>query len=675
MEQVRWGLIGPGRIARNFADGLKEAASGRLQAVASRSEARRAEFGDRYGIEPALRFDSYEAMVESPDIDAVYVATPHPWHAEHALLALRAGKAALVEKPMGLNLAEVVAVTEAARQEGVFLMEGFMYRCHPQVARLVELIRAGAIGQVRHVRASFGFEARFDPASRLFDRSLAGGGILDVGGYPVSAVRLVAGAAVGRPFAEPETVKGSGLLGATRVDEVAFALLTFPGGITAEVACATRRAMENALVVEGTEGTITLPDPWVPGRNAGPSDAVIRIARGGETTEEWIRDPRHLFAFEAEAASRAIAAGETEAPFPAMTPAESRGNAAVLDRWRQEMGATTFAEDPGVVRRLPRALPRGLPGIGKVRVPGVTLPMSRLVIGCDNRDTPAEGAIVWDAWMEAGGNAFDTAFVYGGGRHEGVLGQWIASRGVADEVVVIAKGAHSPYCTPRAIGAQLEMSLGRLGLDRVPIYVMHRDNPDVPVGEFVDAVNRLIDAGTVGIWGGSNWSVERLAEAQDHAAARGLVGPAILSNNLSLAVMEKPVWAGCVSSNDPGTLAVLQQRQAIHLSWSSQARGYFLPEELRDRLPPDTRPETCFGSDANAERRRRAEELAAERGVSANAVALAWVLAQPFPSLALVGPRSPGEIASSLPALDLNLSPEEAAWLNLGTERRDRGAA
>jgi predicted dehydrogenase/aryl-alcohol dehydrogenase-like predicted oxidoreductase len=665
MDEVRWGIIGPGGIARNFADGLKEATSGRLHAIASRSAERRAEFGDRYGIGAGMRFDTYEAMAESPEVDAVYVATPHPWHAEYALLAIRAGKAVVVEKPMGLNLAEVVAVTEAAQQEGVFLMEGFMYRCHPQIARLAALIREGAIGEVRHIRATFGFEAKFNPASRLFDRSLAGGGILDVGGYPVSAARLIAGAATGKAFAEPETVKGSGLLGQTRVDEVAFALLTFPGGITAEVACATRRAMENTVVVEGTEGTITLPNPWVPGRNAGPSDAPIRFTRNGGTTEEWIRDPRHLFAYEAELASRAIAAGLTEAPFPAMTPAESRGNAAVLDKWRTEMGATTFAEDPAVVRVLPRVLPKGLPEITKVRIPGVTLPMSRLVIGCDNRDTQAEGAVVWDAWMEAGGNAFDTAFVYGGGKHEAVLGQWIASRGVADKIVVIAKGAHSPYCTPRAIGAQLAISLGRLGLDRVPIYVMHRDNPEVPVGEFVDAVNRLIDAGTVGIWGGSNWSVERLVAAQDYAAAQGLVGPAILNNNLSLAVMEKPVWPGCISSNDLGTLGVLQDRQVVHLSWSSQARGYFLPEDLRNRLPEDTRPETCFGSERNAERRRRAEQLAAQRGVSANNVALAWVLAQPFPSLALVGPRSPGEIASTLPALTVEITPEELDWLNL----------
>jgi aryl-alcohol dehydrogenase-like predicted oxidoreductase len=295
-----------------------------------------------------------------------------------------------------------------------------------------------------------------------------------------------------------------------------------------------------------------------------------------------------------------------------------------------------------------------------------TLSVSRLVIGCDNKDSIEEAAPVWDAWIEAGGNTFDTAFVYGGGRHEAVLGEWIAGRGVVNNVVVIAKGAHTPHCTPEAINQQLTISLERLKLPRVQIYVMHRDNPDVPVGEFVTAVNREISAGRVGIWGGSNWSVARFAAARDFAAANGLVAPTILNNNLSLAVMEKPVWAGCLTSHEPETLDFLHREGIIHLSWSSQARGYFLPEAMRHRLPPDTSPETCFGSTKNAERRRRAESLAKQHGVSAHNIATAWVLAQNFPSLALVGPRSVDEIKSTLPAFSFTLSAEDVAWLDLG---------
>ena len=169
----------------------------------------------------------------------------------------------------------------------------------------------------------------------------------------------------------------------------------------------------------------------------------------------------------------------------------------------------------------------------------------------------------------------------------------------------------------------------------------------------------------IGAFGGSNWSIARFKEANAYAASRGLKPLTILNNNLSLAVMERPVWAGCITSNNAEHLAFLRQSKTTHVSWSSQARGYFLPEALRNRLPADTSPETCFGSPANAERRVRAEKLATNYGVSSHNIATAWVLAQSFPALALVGPRSPGEIATTLPALGIKLTAKEVQSLNL----------
>ena len=667
---IRWGIIGPGSIANNFADGLAQSQSGRLTAIASRDAARRKAFGDKYAVPEASRHADYAALLADPQVDAIYVSTPHPWHAELSIAALRAGKHVLCEKPAGMNSAEVVAVTEVAQQQGRFFMEAFMYRCHPQIARVLEIIASGEIGVPHHIKTHFGFDAPYKPNSRLYDMALGGGAILDVGGYPVSLARLIAGAATGAAFANPVTVKGMGILAETGVDAVAYGLLTFASGFTAEIATACGRTMDSRAVISGPLGQIIIDDPWVPGRNAGPSDATIHVTVGKETRSEVLRDPRMLFAFEAELVSSAIAAGQLQAPHPAPSHADSIGNNEVLDKWRAEVGYRTFAENPASNRILPGVLPAGLPDMPKVRMDGVDLPVSKLILGCDNRNTVAEGAVVWDAWFEAGGNAFDTGFVYGGGVHEKVLGDWMTARGVAKQAVVVVKGAHSPYCTPRAIGTQLAMSLERLGLEKAAIYIMHRDNVAVPVAEFIDALNALKQAGKIGIFGGSNWSPARLAEANAYAAAKGLEPFRILNNNLSLAVMEKPVWAGCITSNTPETLAFLRQGKVAHLSWSSQARGYFLPEGLRNRLPADTAPETCFGSPANAERRTRAEALAAERGVSAHNVATAWVLGQSFPSFALIGPRSPGEIVSTLPGAALTLTEAEVLWLNLERDSR-----
>lgn len=670
MTQIRWGIIGPGAIAHNFADGLKEAPSATLLAVAGRNDERRNAFGDTYAIDPSRRYADHGHLCSDPDIDAVYISTPHPFHAELAISAMRAGKPVLCEKPAGVTAEQVRAITEIAAQQGVFFMEALMYRCHPQIARTIEIIQSGEIGEIRHISAALGFEAPFNPASRLFDRALAGGAILDVGTYPVSFARLVAGATMGKRFANPDSLKAVGHVGASNVDESAHALLHFEGGITAECATAINRAMHNTARIIGSAGQIVLPDPWMPGRNAGPSDTELEITVGGHTRTEHIRRAEHLFAFEAEIASRTIANGHTEAPAPAANWDDSLGNAEALDRWRREVGYTFTPSDTAINRVIKGVLPSGLPSIPGRHIPQIGRPVSSLIMGCDNKNDFADGAILWDAFMEAGGNGFDTAFVYGAGRHEAALGEWIAQRGVANDVVVTAKGAHSPYCTPRTIASQLAISLDRLGLETVPIYIMHRDNPDVPVGEFVDALNQLRNAGRIAMFGGSNWSVERFNEANAYAAKHGLEPMRILNNNLSLAVMERPVWPGCVTSNTPDTLAYLRSEGIMHLSWSSQARGYFLPPHLRDRLPVETGPEQCFGSHANAERRRRAETIAQECGVSTHNVATAWVLAQSFPSFALIGPRSAGELASTLPAFTFDLTPADVAWLNLESDAR-----
>ena len=670
MTAVNWGIIGPGAIAANFAQGLAECENGRLVAIASRDAARRESFGTRFNVAKDLQFSDYAALAGCAEVDAIYIATPHPFHAELAIMCLRAGKHVLCEKPAGLVTGEIVAITDVARQENRFFMEGMMYRCHPQIARVVEIVRAGEIGEIRHIKASFGFSAPFNATSRLYDPAMGGGAILDVGIYPVSLARLIAGAALGMDVADPVTIAGAGTLADSGVDQTAYAVLTFDGGITAQVATAVSLNMENDATIIGTKGQIHIPNPWMPGRDAGPSDAAITVTIEGTPRTETLNDPRILFAHEAEIASTSIRDGLVQAPYPAPSWSDSIGTMKVLDEWRTQTGYVLAAETPEGVRRLSRTLPPDLPKMPMAKVPGLDRDISQFIIGCDNRDSLAEGAIVWDAWIEAGGNAFDTGFVYGGGRHEAILGDWITTRGMANDITVIVKGAHSPYCTPRAIATQLEISLERLQLDHAPIYIMHRDNPDVPVGEFVEALNVLHEKGLIGAFGGSNWSIARFEEANAYAATNALKPMSILNNNLSLAVMELPVWPGCITANTDEALGFLRTSNTAHLSWSSQARGYFYQATSRTTLPEDTAPDTCFASAANDERRRRAAELARDRGVQTPHIATAWVLGQSFPSFALIGPRSPNEIATTLPAATVTLTNREIAWLNLEADTR-----
>ena len=666
---VAWGIIGPGNIAAAFAGGLKDAPGSSLLAIASRNEARLASFGDTHGIATEKRYNSYAELVADEAVDAIYIATPHPWHLEHSVLALRAGKHVLCEKPAGMFASEVETVTEIAKQENRFFMEAFMYRCHPQIHRVAELVRSGAIGKVTYIEANFSFNAPFDADSRLYNHALGGGGILDVGCYPVSFSRLIAGAAVGADYAEPVSVKAVGRLAKTKVDECTRALLMFESGISALCTTAVAENAAGLTRVHGTAGMIELPEPWLPGNGRTQCDATIHITDKSGTRQESFNDLKHHYSFEIDVANQAIESGLLEASSPALNWQESIGNARVLDQWRREVGYVAAGEAVKTNRVTPGVLPKGLPVMPLQQISGVESALSRLVMGCDNQMNIGDGALVWDAFWEAGGNVFDTAHIYGNGLHERVLGQWMASRGVADSAVVVVKGAHSPYCTPRGIGIELEESLSRLKLARAPIYIMHRDNPDVPVGEFVDALDELHQQGQVGVVGGSNWTPERLREARDYAQRHDKVMMSVLNNNLSLAVMQKPVWPGCISSNDVSSLEWLAQEQITHFSWSSQARGYFLDEALRGRLPHSTSPLRCFDSVENQERRTRTTTLAARQGqkYSANDVALAWVLHQAFPSFALIGPRSAGELVSTIKALDINLEASDVSWLNLET--------
>jgi len=230
------------------------------------------------------------------------------------------------------------------------------------------------------------------------------------------------------------------------------------------------------------------------------------------------------------------------------------------------------------------------------------------------------------------------------------------------------------------VGPQLDVTLDRLSTDHIDLYFLHRDNPDVPVGEWIDVLNAERSAGRIRAFGGSNWSLSRVQAANAYAVAEGLTPFAAVSNNFSLARMVDPVWKGCVAASDAEWRTWLEAEQMALFPWSSQARGFFTNrfdairaasrsdvEARYGNQPSDAELVRCWFADDNFERRARAVELASERGVEPINVALAYVLSQPFPCFPLVGPRVLAETRSSLAGVGLTLTEDERRWLNLET--------
>ncbi|GAA2100776.1 aldo/keto reductase [Microlunatus panaciterrae] len=658
----RWAILGPGNIARRFASQLPSSRAGVLQAIGSSDPERARSFAAEHGVEGTA--GSYTEVLADDQVDGVYISTVHTGHARLTLAAIEAGKHVLCEKPMAVNHGSVMAMVDAARSAGVSLVEAYMYRFHPHTRRVLELVADGAIGELTHIDASFAFAAG-NPTGRLFQADLAGGGILDVGGYPVSYARAIAGAAVGRAFVEPTELSAVGTVGETGVDEWTVALLSFPGGVSASVRTGVRLSDSNDVTIYGSAGKIHLNDPWTL-----TTDPMLTLTVVGKAPETMSFGDAKPYALEADALAASVRAGSSAGAGEAveMSLDDSLGNAKVLDQWRAAIGLRypfeTDDADIPTVSGAALSVDDSLMRYGEID--GVGKRVSRLVMGCDNQPNLSHASALFDHFFSVGGNTFDTGYIYGGGNHERLLGQWITNRGIRDEVVVITKGAHTPHCDPESITRQLLESLERQQTDYADIYLMHRDNPEIGVDEFVDVLDEHVRAGRIRVFGGSNWSTERMDEANAYARANGKHGFSVLSNHFGLAEAYDVPWQGCRHATDPESKRWLAERQIPLMPWSSQARGFFTGRARpEDRSDPEL--VRCYYSDENFERLRRAEKLAAEFGVATTAVALAFVLHQPFPTFPLFGPRSIAECRSSMEGLRVELTPEQVAWLDLAT--------
>jgi predicted dehydrogenase len=297
-DKIRWGILGTGNIAHSFATGLPVVTDAELLAVGSRSQKTADTFGDEFNV--PRRYATYEDLANDPDIDAVYISSPHTAHFENSMLCLRAGKAVLCEKPFTINAVQAEELIGFARSQRLFLMEAVWTRFLPVLERVRQLLAEQAIGEPRMLAADFGFRTGFNPKGRLFDPALGGGALLDVGIYPVSLASMV--------FGEPTRIASMAHLGETGVDEQAAMILGYPDGQLATLYTAIRTNTPHDATIMGSDGMIRIHSPWWKPTGL----TVLRNGKQPETLD--LPFEGNGYGHEARAVGNALRAGETESP-------------------------------------------------------------------------------------------------------------------------------------------------------------------------------------------------------------------------------------------------------------------------------------------------------------------------------------------------------------------------
>ena len=316
-KKVGWGILGAGFIAEKFAAALEKVGDSEISAVASRSRGKAEEFARRFSARKF--YSAYEDMVCDPDVDIVYIATPHNYHQSHALLAMEGGKAVLCEKPMSITYDSVKTMIDKARKERVFLMEAHWTRFLPVFDTVRSWLADHLIGEIRMLQADFGFRSNGDPEGRLLNPELAGGSIFDVGVYPISLAQMIFGK-------EPLEIEAEARIGETGVDEDCAFVLKYPSGALASLSCSVMTETSQKAIIYGTEGMIEIPFFW--------KAESARLVRNGKTFLS-VKKPAG-YEYEAREAARCLRKGILESD--TMSLSESASIAKIVDRVRSKIG-------------------------------------------------------------------------------------------------------------------------------------------------------------------------------------------------------------------------------------------------------------------------------------------------------------------------------------------------
>ena len=660
MPNIKWGIIGPGNIASAFAHSIKHCENSDLVSVYGRDQEKVNAFSSKFNISPYTNFPDF---IASKEIDAVYIATPHSSHYFYSIEAIKSKKHILCEKPLTMNHLESMVLLNLAQEADVFLMEAYMYRTHPQTTNILDNLNVFNDTQDKIIiKSSFGFSADLPKEHRLRNPLLGGGAILDVGCYPLSMSKLIAGALQDLPYADPVSISATGILDETGVDLQSRAHLIFSDKIEAEISCAINEDFTNNLIISAGSIELIVSQPWHCGQFQDGASSIQIFDSGKLVKEIPYKDSIGLFTREIDHASQCIQDKKIESDFISHTDTQS--NMLWLDQWRRELGIkcplNNFNESP-----IPESKFFHIqePQLKNNTLDDLEKDASRLAFGCDNQTSSLHAFTMFDHFYGAGGRIFDTAYIYNNGKGDKYLGDWINSRQLEDKIIVLGKVAHTPECEPKFIKPQIIESLQRLNIEKLDIFCLHRDNPEVPVAEFIDALNEIKDEGLINLIGASNWGLERFSEAQDYAQASKREAFKVLSNNFSLAEMIDPVWPGCVGVNDD-YINYLIENKIMLFPWSSQARGFFIKKKEVTSNEHFSNPsleeeKRVWHDERNLKRRAKCFEMAKQKNVEPIQIALAYVLHKSSLIFPLIGPRTIFETNSSIKATQILLSDEE----------------
>ncbi len=343
MTQVKWGIIGLGNIALKFSEGFQYTKNAKLFAISSRNKNKLQAFKNRFQIDDNYCFTNYDSLLECKDLDIVYIALPHSLHYEWVMRSIEKEKNILVEKPATVNFLQMTNIKNNLKDKNIFFSEALMYRYHPQISKVIELLKNNVIGNLVSMESLFGFDAlgrkkifgiklnklkkKPDRNNRLYNKELGGGAILDLGCYPVSFSIFIASLISKFDFIKTKVLNKKKEIGPTGVDMNSFAELYFENNFKSTVGASLTQNLGKKTKIVGTKGELVLNDTWSP---FNPS--LIQI--NGENKEAIeIECHNNIYTYEIEALSKCILENKKEPDFPGITLNETLKNMKILDEW------------------------------------------------------------------------------------------------------------------------------------------------------------------------------------------------------------------------------------------------------------------------------------------------------------------------------------------------------